>query len=82
MKIDLSFSLKQTKLMKLFLNNILFVLVSVLYASTSYSLPTNRRGEQCHEKSNRQICVKRMNIKKYNLLKGNRIQIPVIPFKK
>ena len=68
--------------MKLFLNTALLLLPSVFYESTTYSLPAKQIEEICQEKRRRSSCIKNMKIKKYNLLKGNRIEIPVIPFKK
>ena len=36
----------------------------------------------CQKKSNRSTCIKNLKLKKLNLLQGNKIEIPVIPFKK
>ena len=60
----------------------IFLISSVLYESSTYSLTANEIEEICQEKKRKSTCIKNLKIKKYNLLKGNRIQIPVIPFKK
>ena len=68
--------------MKLFLNCVLFLLVSVWYTSSSFSLPKKRIAELCQEEKKIKTCIKNTNFRKNILLKGKRIEIPVIPFKK
>jgi len=48
-----------------------------VYSATDYQIT-----EICRRKKNKYSCIKLMKEKKSNLLKGNRIQIPVIPFKR
>ena len=68
--------------MKLFLKPFLFLLVAALYTGTIYSLPAYRIEEICQKEKRKFTCIKNMNKQKYNLQKGNRIKIPVIPFEK
>ena len=70
------------KLMKLFLNIILFLLASFLYEKTAFSLSDYQIKKMCQKQQKRTICLKNLRSKKFDLLQGNQIEIPVIPFKK
>ena len=49
--------------------------------NSAYSLSNYRIKEICQKKTKKSTCIKNLKIKKLNLLKGNKIEIPVIPFK-
>ena len=68
--------------MKLFINTLIFFLIIFLYEDSAYSLSDYRLKELCQKTSKRYTCIKKLKIKKLNLLQGNKIEIPVIPFKK
>ena len=68
--------------MKLFFNPLLFFFIIVLFDNSAYSLSDYQIKEICQKKPKRSICIKNLKIKKLNLLRGNKIEIPVIPFKK
>ncbi len=67
--------------MKLLLKSFLFLLISFLYEKTAYSISNYEIQKICQNKQNRFYCMKKLKDKKTNLIKGNRIEIPVIPFK-
>ncbi len=66
--------------MKKVLNSLLFL--SFFFESSAYSLTNYQIKEICKKKSQKINCIKKLKVKKSNLLQGNRIEIPVIPFKK
>ncbi len=66
--------------MKSFFNTFLFILF--LFQNSAYSLSENQIKEICQKKTKRSTCLKNLKFKKLNLLKGDRIEIPVIPFKR
>ena len=68
--------------MKLFFNPLLFFLIIFLFENSAYSLSDYRIKEICQKKSKRSTCIRKLKIKKLNLLQGNKIEIPVIPFNK
>ena len=68
--------------MKLFFNPLLFFFIIFLFENSAYSLSDYRIKEICQKKAKKSICIKNLKFKKINLLKGNKIEIPVIPFKK
>ena len=68
--------------MKLLLNPLLFFLIIFLFENSAYSLSDYQIKGRCQNKSKRSTCIKKLKIKKLNLLKGDIIEIPVIPFKK
>ena len=67
--------------MKLFLNPILFFFI-LFFENSAYSLTNYQIKEICKEKPKKSKCIKNLKFKKLNLLQGNKIEIPVIPFKK
>ena len=68
--------------MKSFINTLLYLLLLFSLENNAYSLSDNKIKEICQKKLRRSTCIKNLKLKKFNLLKGNRIEIPVIPFKK
>ena len=68
--------------MKLFFNYLLLFLIIFLFENSAYSLSDYRIKEICQKKPKRSTCIKNLKSKKLDLLKGNKIEIPVIPFKK
>ena len=77
------YTFKKSKIfMKLFLNTILFLLISSLFENSAYSLSDYRIKEICQKRIRRTNCIKEMKIKKLKLLQGNRIEIPILPYKK
>ena len=67
--------------MKLFFNAFLFILVLLIFNNSAYSLSDYQIKEMCKNKPRKTNCIKNLKIKKLNLLKGNQIEIPVIPYK-
>ena len=67
--------------MKLFFNTFLIFIVLILNERAAYSLTDKKIKEICQKKNNRSNCIKNLKNKRYNLLQGNRIEIPVLPFK-
>ena len=68
--------------MKLFFIPLLYLLILFLFENNAYSLSDYQIKEICQKKSKRFTCIKKLKLKKLNLLQGNKIEIPVIPFKK
>ena len=68
--------------MKLFFNTLLFIFIFFLFENSAYSLSDYEIKKICQKKPNRSTCIKNLKFKKLNLLKGNIIEIPVIPLKK
>ena len=69
-------------MMKLFFNTLLFFFIIFLFENSAYSLSDYRIKEICQNKQKKSNCIKNLKFKKLNLLKGNKIEIPVIPFKR
>ena len=69
-------------MIKIFYNSLLFFFIIFLFENSVYSLSDYRIKEICQKKPKRSICIKNLKFKKLNLLKGNKIEIPVIPFKR
>ena len=68
--------------MKSFFNPLLFFLIIFSFENSAYSLSNYQIIEICQNKPKRSTCIKNLKLKKVNLIKGNKIEIPVIPFKK
>ena len=68
--------------MKLSFNYLLLFLILFLFENSAYSLSNYQIKEICQKKSKRSTCIKKLKFKKLNLLQGNKIEIPVIPFNK
>ena len=67
--------------MKLFFKTLSFFFI-LFFENSAYSLSDYQIKEICQKKSKRSTCIKKLKFKKLNLLQGNKIEIPVIPFKK
>ncbi len=67
--------------MKLFFNP-LFFLIIFLFDNSAYSLSDYRIKQICQKSIRRSTCIKNLKFKRLNLLQGNKIEIPVIPFRK
>ena len=68
--------------MKVLINSIIFLLISIFYENYVLSLSNYQIKELCQKKQKRSTCIKNLKLKKLNLLEGKSIEIPVIPFKK
>ena len=66
--------------MKLFFNSLLFLII-FLFENSAYALSNYRIKAICQKKTKISTCIKNLKLKKLNYLKGNKIEIPVIPFK-
>ena len=66
--------------------NLFLSLFALLALSTfddrSYSLTNYQITQICKKKQRSSTCIKNLKEKKYNLEKGNLIEIPVVPYKK
>ena len=62
----------------------LFLILTVSFINNvnSMSLSDNRIKDVCQRNPRKKICLKFLKNKRENLMKGNQIEIPVIPFKK
>ena len=62
----------------------LFLILTVSFINNvnSMSLSDNRIKDVCQRNPRKKICLKFLKNKRENLIKGNQIEIPVIPFKK
>ena len=68
--------------MKLFFIPLSSFLIIFLYENSAYSLSDYRIKEICQKKSKRSTCIKNLKSRKLKLLQGNKIEIPVIRFKR
>ena len=68
--------------MKFLLNSLLYLLVLFTFDNVAYSLSDKQIKDICQKKLRRLSCIKNLKLKSLNLMQGNRIEIPVIPFKK
>ena len=71
--------------MKLFFNPFLLLILFLflfLFENSAYSLSNYRIKEICQKAKRRSICIKNLKSKRLNLIQGNRIEIPIIPFKR
>ena len=67
--------------MKFFFSTFSFFFILFLFENSAYSLSDYQIKEICQKKTKRSTCIKNLKSKKLNLLQGNKIEIPVIPFK-
>ena len=67
---------------RLSINPLFFLLFLFLFENSAYSLSKYQIKELCQKKARKSICIKNLKFRKLNLLNGNKIEIPVIPFKK
>ena len=68
--------------MKLFFNTLFFFFILFLLENSADSLSDYQIKEICQKNLKRSTCIKKLKFKKFNLLQGNKIEIPVIPFNK
>jgi len=69
--------------MKLTLNLLFFIVSFLTFSEKTFSLSDYQIKKICEkEKKYHSKCIKNMQEKRSNLQKGNRIEIPVIPFKR
>ena len=64
------------------LNSILLFFSLFLYGNNAFALNDYQIKEFCKKSILKSNCFKNLKNKRMNLKKGNRIKIPVIPFKK
>ena len=68
--------------MKLFLIPFHLFFIFFLFENSAYSLSDYQIKKICQKKQNRSNCMTNLKFRKLNLLQGNKIEIPVIPFNK
>ena len=68
--------------MKLVLNLFLSLFALSTFDDVSYSLTNYQITQICKKKQRSSTCIKNLKEKKYNLEKGNPIEIPVLPYKR
>jgi len=68
--------------MKLGLNLSLFLITLFVFGEKSFSLTDYQIKKICKKEKRSSTCIKDLREKKYNLEKGNFIEIPVIPYKR
>ena len=69
------------KSMKLSLNIFLFLFALLTYSENSFSLTDYKIKIICKKEKKETICIKNLLEKRSYLQKGNKIEIPVIPYK-
>ena len=69
------------KKMKLLLNLSLFFFTFFLMGEKSFSITDFQIKKICKKEKRQLTCKKNLQEKRYNLQKGNHIEIPVIPYK-
>ncbi len=66
-----------------FLFNVFILFLSILILDNkSHALSDNQIKEICQKNRKRLTCIKSLKFKRSELKNGNRIEIPVIPFRK
>ena len=68
--------------MKYALNLSLFLFALFTFGDESISLTNNQIKKICIKEKRELTCIEKLQEKRYNLKKGNLIEIPVIPYKK
>ena len=68
--------------MKLAVNLTFFLFALVLFENKSLSLNDYKIKKICKNEKNEFTCIKNLQEKRSNLQRGNKIAIPVIPYKK
>ncbi len=68
--------------MKLALYFFLILLASLTFNDKSFSLTNYQINKICEKERRPSTCIKNLKNKRYNLRKGNLIEIPVIPYKR
>ena len=54
----------------------------VIFSDKSFSITDYEIKKICRREKKESICIKNLKEKRYNLQKGNQIEIPVIPYKR
>ena len=67
--------------MKLILNLILFIFALRMFGDKAFSLTDYKIKIICKKQKKETICIKNLLEKRSYLQKGNKIEIPVIPYK-
>ena len=68
--------------MKFTLNLFLLLFTFILWESKAYSLSNYKIKKICKKARNELVCEKNFKERRANLEKGNKIEIPVIPYKR
>ena len=68
--------------MKSALNLSLFLFALLVFVEKSMSLTDYQIKKICRNEKKESICIKNFKERRYNLQKGNLIEIPVIPYKR
>ena len=68
--------------MKFLFITFLFFSALLLHDNRSLALSDYQIKVKCQKKKEKSLCIKNLQYKRSQLLKGNRIEIPVIRFKK
>ena len=61
--------------------NLSLLLLTFSICDKAFSLSEYQIKKICREEKRESICIKNMQKKRYNLQKGNKIEVPVIPYK-
>ena len=68
--------------MNLLFKYLLFLSFLFLFENNAYSLSDYKIKQICQNRPRKSSCIKNLKSKKLDLLRGNQIEIPVIPYKK
>ena len=68
--------------MNLLFKYLLFLSFLFLFENNAYSLSDYKIKQICQNRPRKSSCIKNLKSKKLNLLRGDQIEIPVIPYKK
>ena len=68
--------------MRLALNFFLFLFALLLFGNKSLSITDFQIRRLCKKEKREFACIKILKEKRFNLQKGNSIEIPVIPYKR
>ena len=67
--------------MKLFIKTFLLLCLLVLVENSSFALTDNQIKKICRKNYRKVNCINKLKDKRSNLLQGNKIEIPTIPYK-
>jgi len=68
--------------MKLRLNIILFLFALFIIGDKSFSLTDYQIKKICKQEKRKTFCIRNLKEKRFNLQKGNIIEIPIQPYRK
>ena len=68
--------------MKLALSIPIFIVALFILGDESFSLTDYQIRRFCKKEKKELVCIKNLKQRKFNLQKGNLIEIPVIPYKR